>query len=70
MNKEDIKIFFKGFIKVFKPAFIIIILIILVVFSWNLMLHIFIRFGALGILLSTTIIFLIWGGIGCGISEV
>ena len=70
MNKEDIKLFFKGFAKVFKPFFIILLGIMFIAITFNVLLHLLIRFEALGILLATTITFLIWGGIGCGIAEV
>lgn len=70
MNKENIKLFFKGFIKVFKPYFLIVISMIFTLCLWKLMLHIFLRFEALGILFATATTFLILGGIGCGIAEV
>lgn len=70
MNKEDIKLFFKGFVKVFKPFFMILLGIIFVAITFNVLLHFLVRFEALGILLATTITFLIWGGIVCGVAEV
>lgn len=70
MSKEDIKLFFKGFIKVFKPFFILLLAIIFITITFNILLHFLVRFEALGILLAVTITFLIWGGIVCGVAEV
>lgn len=70
MNKENIKLFFKGFIKVFKPFFILLLAIIFIAITFDILLHFLVRFEALGILLAVTITFLVWGGIVCGILEV
>lgn len=57
MDKEDIELFFKGFTKVFKPFFIMLLGAVFIILTFNVLLHFFIRFEALGILLSTTITF-------------
>lgn len=70
MNKENIKLFFKGFIKVFKPFFIIIIFMILFTITFNLFFHRLSKFGDWGIVLSVVINSLIYSGIIRGIVEV